>query len=710
MSRFTRIYLLTVVPLLLVFAVLGVFVVPALIRQGYAGESFSFLNKVFSGRDVHSVDRYLGAWSSLFRKGSIALAGGALLLYPLLRYRTSIAQRLAPVFSSTTESALSSGYVVLAGVAFGLLTGYAEAIYVIVKTASRNLPNWGAGYSSEVIWNAPLVYAVMFGVAAALVSAIAFALRRRTIPSQVVVFTFVALASYCVFRSLRIGLHPLAVIILGFGLAFQLGRAARANPRALRRTLRWWTGGATAVGAAAAFWLLFAERSRGVTGTAPTGAPNVLLIILDTVRAASLGLYGNERPTSPNIDLVASTAMVFDRALSTAPWTLPSHGSMFTGRLPYELSTDWEVPLDGTFPTVAELLSANGYRTGGFIGNEFYTSARSGLERGFQTYKDHPITFERLISNTWGARRLIAFFRGVEDIIPPWNVWGRKNVRAVNSEFLRWVSREPDTPFFAFLNYMDAHHPYQAPAPFDTTFSGRKIATRIDWHDKYSPEELAQYTVAYDQTIKYVDTAFGEMMTELRNRGLLNNTLVIITSDHGEQFGERTDRDIQHGRNLYYSVLHVPLVVALPGGPQAQRRIAAPVSLRDLPSTILQVTGVPNNSIPGASLARFWTENASTNGNDARTAYDAPVVAELRRLNPSGGTAADWNQAMRSVLVWPYHYIRNGNGDEELYDVQADRWERTPMTTSPATDSVLQRFRGYLPVLFTQSSPKGQQE
>src|SRR5262249_1413595 len=134
------------------------------------------------------------------------------------------------------------------------------------------------------------------------------------------------------------------------------------------------------------------RSSLGRRPAPPRGAKNVLLIVLDTVRAQSLSLYGYSRDTTPNLRRIAARGVRFDQALSTAPWTAPSHASMFTGRWPHELSIGWSRPLDATHPTLAEFLSARGYKTAGFVANTTYCSYETGLDRGFARYDDYDVT------------------------------------------------------------------------------------------------------------------------------------------------------------------------------------------------------------------------------------------------------------------------------------------------------------------------------
>ena len=210
----------------------------------------------------------------------------------------------------------------------------------------------------------------------------------------------------------------------------------------------------------------------------PSGSPNVLLIVLDTVRADHLSLYGHSRPTSTTLERLARKGVRFDRARAAAPWTLASHASLFTGRRPHELNVRWMHPLADGFLTLAEYLGSRGYATAGFVGNTFYCAYDSGLNRGFTHYEDYSL-------GKLDALRTVHLIDLALKAVPPiLTTLGRflpvgpslslgplmlrqvafsdrKDAAAVSREFLHWLAGRParERPFFAFLNYADAHAP-----------------------------------------------------------------------------------------------------------------------------------------------------------------------------------------------------------------------------------------------------------
>jgi arylsulfatase A-like enzyme len=237
---------------------------------------------------------------------------------------------------------------------------------------------------------------------------------------------------------------------------------------------------AAAAGAAASLRALGERRLAGRLAAARDGAPSVILVIWDTVRATSLSLHGHARPTTPNLETLARGGVVFERAFATSPWTLPSHATFFTGYLPHELSTHWNTPLDGAHSTLAEVFRANGYLTGGFAANLLYTDWEHGLDRGFIHFEDYGISPGQVFVSSALGRALVTGRQ-------PWELTlaarllgyrgfvGRVTADDVDRNFLRWLDeRDGERPVFAFLNYFDAHFPFQPPDSVAARFPPRR--------------------------------------------------------------------------------------------------------------------------------------------------------------------------------------------------------------------------------------------
>jgi arylsulfatase A-like enzyme len=371
------------------------------------------------------------------------------------------------------------------------------------------------------------------------------------------------------------------------------------------------------------------------------------------------------------LDSLASSAVVFDAAFSPSSWTLPSHASMFTGRRPFALNTGWNTPLDDRDPTLAERFADAGYATGGFVANLLYTTYESGLSRGFHHYDDHRISAKQVLLTSSPFRnrrthdlltaRSMAEFRRAIDVLGNMRVRpnissDRKRAPEVVAEFLDWQSTR-DRPFFAFLNLFDAHEPYDAPGPW-----------RTDQASGPTPRDF------YDGSIARLDAQIGVLLDSLRRRGVLDNTIVVITSDHGEQFGEHGLRS--HGNSLYIQTIHVPLVMLLPDGAGAGRRVRTPVSLTDIGATLLQLARLDQGGFPGRSMQ--WPD--STDGETA----GAPVIMEVRGTGDRVRRDPTFFGPMISVIRGPWHLIRRGDGLEELFDIKADPDEIVDLVSSPA--------------------------
>jgi arylsulfatase A-like enzyme len=440
------------------------------------------------------------------------------------------------------------------------------------------------------------------------------------------------------------------------------------------------------------------STERAAWSRLPPGAagPNIVLIVWDTVRARSLSLYGYERRTTPRLEAFADGAAVFDRAFSTSPWTLPTHASMFTGRWHHELSVDWEDPLDTAYPTLAEFLAGRGYATAGFVANTYFGSVEHGLNRGFVHYEDYRRSpGQALVSSALGSE-LACGVRNepgckLRDLVGYHELFGRKTAAHVSRAFLRWLDRRPaGRPFFAFLNYMDAHAPYLPPEPFATRFGKGERGNpmhieRADW--KWTPAQAKAEQDAYDGAIAYLDDQLGRLLGELDERGLLDNTIIVLTSDHGEEFLEHGV--MSHSNSLYMDALHVPLVIRAGGHMPAGRRNAA-VSLRDLPYTLMDLMGITEHPFPGTSLARHRTTG------DAPAATEEPLYARVsgRSFRPSHYPVSKGD--MISVIADPHHYIIRGDGEEELYDIRTDPLELHELAGAPELANVLSQLRARL--------------
>jgi arylsulfatase A-like enzyme len=354
---------------------------------------------------------------------------------------------------------------------------------------------------------------------------------------------------------------------------------------------------------------------------------------------------------------------------------------MFTGRYPHEVSADWLRPLDDEHPTLAEALAGSGYATGAFVGNLAYLLREHGTARGFLHYEDlSPIDPAVLGFSTAVGERLLVRAGGNS-----FNEWLRNDAAHVTDRALRWIEGiGGDRPFFCFLNYYDPHLYYLAPPPYDAEFGPpsphlREWYSRKDWTE----QEQKGFIAAYDGCIAYADQQLGRLLDGLRALSRLDRTVVVVTSDHGELFWEHGLTE--HGNSLYRPLLHAPLIVLDPRG-AGQRRIAAPVTLRDLPATILDLTGIPPGRLPGNSLAWHWRE-----GESAGPADPSPLLAAVSQGIGTAETPHSKGD-LRSIIAHGYHYIARSDGAEELYALDDTREERN-LAEDPAFAGKLSELR-----------------
>ncbi len=449
----------------------------------------------------------------------------------------------------------------------------------------------------------------------------------------------------------------------------------------------------------------------------PPGTPNVILIVLDTVRADHLSLLGYNRPTTPVLTRLAERGILFDRARSTAPWTLASHASLFTGRFPHELGVEWMTPLRHQFRTLGESLGASGYATAGFVANTHYCSRDTGLDRGFTHYDDYVLRGIAPFRTSWLVDVCLHLALDTallfKNHAPSWiaaalpDAWlqplfamdRKKSAAEVNGEFLRWLDDRPSPsrPFLAFLNFLDAHTPYILPSgePYRFGLKPRSQAdfellvehwTKID-RTKLSAHYQAFARDCYDNCIAYLDNELGRLFDDLGRRGILGNSLIIVTSDHGEGFGEHELFD--HGESLYSTEIHVPLVIVPPGGIPA-KLVSESVSLRDVPATILELVGTSvGGALPGRSLARYWQEPTIREPDLVLSEH-----ASANLLGPNVNRSPAAKGPLVSLAENSLVYIRNQRtGREELFDTEDDPRELTSRVADPRFKSRLARLR-----------------
>jgi arylsulfatase A-like enzyme/Flp pilus assembly protein TadD len=294
------------------------------------------------------------------------------------------------------------------------------------------------------------------------------------------------------------------------------------------------------------------------------GRPDVVLITLDTTRADHLGSYGYPHPTTPNLDALAAEAAVFTRAFTTNPITLPAHSSLMTGTYPmfHGVRDNGTYVLRGDVTTLAEVLSSRGYETAAFVG-AFVLDSQFGLDQGFALYDDD-------VGRDWSQDELAARTARAFG-------FAERRANLVTSAAARWVEGPRRGPFFAWLHYFDPHQAVNPPEPHRSRF--------VD---------------GYDGEIAFADEQIGQFLATLKKRGTYDDTLIVVTADHGEGLMEHSEPS--HSLLVFDSTMHVPLIVKLPGE-KSGRRVDGLASLVDVAPTILAALGVAiPRDVQGQSL------------------------------------------------------------------------------------------------------------
>jgi arylsulfatase A-like enzyme len=394
--------------------------------------------------------------------------------------------------------------------------------------------------------------------------------------------------------------------------------------------------------------------------------PNIVLVTIESTRADHVGAYGYARATTPALDALASQATLFEDASAVTSWTLPSHASIFTGLYPAAHGVvAYDHRLDDSQTTLAEVLHDSGYQTAAVVSGPFLRSIRN-LDQGFELY-------DQSVTHPDGSRA------AHDDVTNP-------EVERLAEQFLR-SGRDPERPFFLFLYLWDVHYDYIPPPPFDTMFvppdaepvdvRGYEVGGEVS---AGSTAAQMEYVLAeYDGEIAATDALLGRLFGVLEELGLWDETAVVVTADHGEEFFEHGHKG--HRNNLYRESLHVPLIVKLPGRHRASRS-TEPVSLVDLFPTILRIAGV--QEIPyqhGRSLFDPAASGTRPLFFELKTEWEAtdPATGEP-------GVVSDLWLAVRDgdrKLV-----LARNEGMRELYDVARDPGERTPLGPEHAAEIV----------------------
>jgi arylsulfatase A-like enzyme len=421
--------------------------------------------------------------------------------------------------------------------------------------------------------------------------------------------------------------------------------------------------------------------------------PNIALIVMDTVRVDHLSCYGYRRETTPHLDAFAADARLYTNALSPASWTLPSHASLFTGLSCSAHGLGWlHLCLDACFRTLAEQLAADGYQTVGLSSNAIITP-ETGLARGFQTFWD--------LSGS------------------PFQPYAPR----MHAQLARWFKDryDPNRPFFLFMNYVEAHEPYAPPrealrfaslGAWDRWRSADQTQRMNDYvlaGGELSSRDIADLESLYDDEIGYIDEEIGEVLTFFKSQGLDENTLVVITADHGEHFGEH--HVMSHQYSIYQPLVHVPLLVRHPArfSPGSEERM---VQSHDIYPTVLELAGLGWKPLPGQTCQSLL--RPASGARFGITEYLEPSVIGLGQacLEHPHAACEPFNRVLRAIQRDNLKLIRSSafrSGLEQtlqLYNLANDPMETRNLAAEKpeaareltvALDAWMHSFEPYVP-------------
>ena len=578
-------------------------------------------------------------------------------------------------------------------VTFGLITGLGEGI-LLFGLRQLELLTWrlqNRAYWYETLWIAPLADVMLFALAGCALTLIGFPLRKKIPVNKISLFLLSFLAVFdWVFILLfgRISLAP--ILILAAGASVQvfnvLSKREQAVERSSHRSLKWLAGVGLAIFVIVQGGGWVNEKMKTSQLRNNADAPNVIVIVVDTLRADHLSSYGYERETSPFMDGLAAEGVRFENAISPSSWTQPSHASMLTGRYTYEHQAETR-PLDDTYPTIGEVLQAQGYRTGAFSANTLFFTRRQGFGRGFLHFEDNYRSVPDAFLNSSLYGYLFDYY-GLRKALNYEGVPTRRLAPEINRSALQWID-QGDQPFFVFINYFDVHDPYTPPEPYLSKYGqtqGGLINGFIErYHPELTPEQLQSEIDAYDGSINYVDDQINALFAELESRGELENTIVIITADHGESLGEHGL--LQHSASLYRQEIHVPLIVWGAGVPSGII-VDTPVSTASLPVTIMQLLGANDGAFPSQPLTKLF-------GGSVPPGWAQPI-SEVAQFDGAAEQNPTTYGEMKSVVGDQLQYIVHEEFGEVLYNWRDNPQEQSNLANDPASASALDVFRSYL--------------
>jgi arylsulfatase A-like enzyme len=586
----------------------------------------------------------------------------------------------------------------------GMLEGVGLLIFQRINWA-----RWGPTLhvSERIVWVSAVTDVGLFLLVAIIVGGLAhYSQRLPAIRVVAFALTFFTLYDWL---SVTDRLYQRACILLALGIAAAFTRwlipRETAFTRFWRSTLPWLLAILVVFAGLIEVSARLREDSALADLPVPTAdAPNVVVIVVDTLRADHLSTYGYPRKTSPNLDRIAEEGVLFENAISASSWTLPSHASLMTGCnvSRHGIGTVHPLPLLdpvrpglGGLPTLGEALMRSGYRTGAFSANRTWFVHDLGFGRGFMHFEDYFYSFADTLARTFYGRELLRnYVKRIaksrdEGLLRYGHAFGlRKRAEVINRELLEWIDADSRRPFLAFVNYLDVHDPYGTPEGY------------------WGPSWLQTNEIdRYDAGIGYVDDFIGKLWREIKGRSQVRKTLIVITSDHGEALGQHSMEG--HGRALYWEQIHVPLLIWYPEHVPFAQRIPVPVSSTSIPSTVLQLLRAEAHpAFCEPALSALWQNS------DALAKWEAPISELVQdKYSVQQDSPADLRFAtaktgfMKSLVSSRWHLIVHEKAGAQIYDWKSDPGEIHDLARTATGEAAIRELLPHLNDLTRRSIP-----
>lgn len=437
--------------------------------------------------------------------------------------------------------------------------------------------------------------------------------------------------------------------------------------------------------------------------------PNIILLVLDTARASDFSCYGYPRETTPAIDMIAREGVLYKNAISASPWTLPSHASIFTGMFPSKHGAhEKHKYLDDRYWTLAEVLRSHGYETVA-ISNNSWINREFGFDRGFNTFIKIWQMFQTetdfTVARREGLPLILEEVKRASKLVWRGNVF--KNVlngiygsyfyrrydygaRRINKEIKKWLLKSHERkPFFMFINYLEPHLRYEPPGKYKTMYLPdgvtAKEADRVNqdaWSyvagmTKMDGRDFEVLRALYDGELRYLDFRIEEVYSFLKERALLDSTMLVITSDHGENIGEHDLMDHQYC--LYDTLLKVPLVIRFPEAFQEGKVVEEQVQTVDVFPSIIDLLGINDEEVrrevQGETLLPEELEYRKRKFAISEYLGPQPSMGSLKKRFPEADSIHKYDRSLKAVRTGGFKLIKASDGEDELYNIEKDPHE-----------------------------------